>query len=173
MADLQGFRSTAQGRILLALSGIGGGAALGALLALAAILGHWPGEWGLPAHEVARLLFLVCVGSGVLLGAVVGMGLAGNLPFVGLVGFLPATAIVAYEYLGVGRSLPRGTYFLVTVPALAVFIALALSLVPVLKWGSNREDTWWWRATWARLRGKPLPPLPESLRRLQEKAKEG
>jgi hypothetical protein len=164
MPDLQGLRSTAGGRLLLTLAGIGGGAALGSLVAVAAIFGRWPGQWGLPEHEVPRLLFLFCVGVGVTLGSAVGIVLAGNLGFIGFVGMLPALVITAYEFAGVGRSMSKGTYFLVTVPALAVVGVLLLALVPVLKRGADRDDTWMWRVTWARLRGKPLPPLPESLR---------
>jgi hypothetical protein len=164
MGDLAGLRGTPQGRLLLTLSGIGGGAAFGVLFSVVALVAHWPGAWGLPDHEVARLLFLVGVGGGVFLGAAVGVGLAGNLGSVGFLGMVPALVIVAYEYLAMDMGLPRGTYFLVTAPALSVLMACLLALVPVLK-GKSQDGggSWWWRATWARILGRPLPPLPASM----------
>jgi hypothetical protein len=168
MGDLQGLRSTVRGRLLLAFSGIGGGATVGVLLGFVAVIGHWPGSWGLPAQDAARLIILVCTAGGVSLGAGVGVVLAQNGRLVGFLGVIPAWAMLCW-YSGVGHDLPRGTYLSVTVPAFAVLLALLISLLPAREPRmKGAEATWPWRATWARLRGKPLPPLPDSLRPLNE-----
>lgn len=166
-------RGSVAGRLLLALSGIGGGFVLGVLFALIAVLGHWSDPWGVPPHEVARRIVLPCVAAGASLGAIMGVVLAGNPMYVGFLGGVPTIVIMANLELGWDMGLPRQTSFLVIVPALAVVLACLLSLAPVRRRRPHGEEgAWMWRALWARVLGKPLPPLPESLRPRLDRTRE-
>lgn len=164
MVDFLGLRATVRGRLLLVVAGIGGGTALGVLAGASAVAAHWPGAWALPDGDAARLVFLFCVAGGVLLGASAGAVMSGNATGLGVVWAGPGIAMLAYEYLGVGHSLPKGTYLALAVPAVAVLGALVMSLFRPARRKSDGGDTWYWRAAWARLRGRPAPRIPESLR---------